>query len=123
MFDGVLISGMGIWTLIGRKRRRAPEKIENLHQTNVWWHTLAARFDAPVDETGATYPPAIRRVRDDDRRVEQTSLRRLGRCNRLQQRIVVFAFGVGASTSLWLPSPPRRGRVVLAFVAGEKGWG
>ena len=34
---------------------------------------------------------------------------------------MVFAVGVAANTLLWLPSPPRRRRVLLAFLAGEKG--
>ena len=33
-----------------------------LQKTNVWWHTLAARVDAPVDETGSSYgDPGVNR--------------------------------------------------------------
>ncbi len=46
-----------------------------------------------------------------------------GRCTRVHEQIEVSAFGVIASSSFWPPSPPRRGRVVLALAAGEKGWG
>lgn len=42
--------------------------------------------------------------------------RHLGRCNRVQQVREVSAFGVIACFSFRLPSPARRGRVVLVLL-------
>ena len=66
---------------------------------------------------------AIRRVGEKDRSEIRPDRTPLGRCNCANEEISFSAFGVIALISFWLPSPPRRERVVLALVVGEKGWG